>query len=115
MILDNTLMIADDLAHNGTPTVIDLQTAGAAKGEPIRLFVQGSANLAACTGFVVTDGATTAAADTLDSVTCDLAGNTVEYFVPFTAARYLKVDLIGTTSAGTWSCGVTLAPVQSNT
>jgi hypothetical protein len=114
MIIDKTLMIADGLAHNGSPTVIDLQSVGAGKGKPIRLFVQGSSTLAGCTGFVVTDDADGDADEALDSVTCDLAGKTVEYIVPQHANRYLKIDLIGTTSAGTWSCGVVTQPVQSN-
>lgn len=114
MILDNTLMIADGLAHNGSPTTIDLQSAGAGKGEPIRLFVQGSSTLAGCTGFVVTHDADGDADEALDSITCDLVGKTVEYIVPGHAKRYISIDLIGTTTAGTWSCGVTAQPVQSN-
>lgn len=114
MIIDNSLMIADGLAHNGSPTTIDLQSAGAAKGEPIRLFVQGSADLAGATGFVVTHDADGDADEALDSVTCTLAGKTVEYIVPQSAKRYISIDLSGTTSAGTWSCGVCAQPVQSN-
>jgi hypothetical protein len=114
MFLDNSLMIADGLAHDGTPTVIDLGTASAAVGETIGIFIQGSADLAGCTGFVVTDGATDTAADALMTVTTDLVGTTRQVFLPTDKARYVKVDLVGTTSAGTWSCGVISLPVQTN-
>ena len=106
MILDKNTLFADDLAHNGTPTVIDLQAIGAGKGEPVKLFFQGSSTLADCTGVVITDGATSTAADALLSWTCSLAGKTLEISLPSDVARYVKADLIGTTTAGTWTGGV---------
>ena len=106
MILDKNTLFADDLAHNGTPTVIDLQAIGAGTGEPVKLFFQGSSNLAGCTGIVITDGATSAAADALLSWTCALAGKTLEISLPSDVARYVKAALIGTTTAGTWTGGV---------
>ena len=113
MILDKNTLFADGLAHNGTPTVIDLQAIGAGKGEPVRLFFQGSSDLAACTGVVITDGATNAAADALISWTCTLAGKTVEITLPSDVARYVTADLIGTTTAGTWTGGVVMDGVQT--
>lgn len=114
MILDNTLMVANALAYNGAPTVIDLGALGVGKGEPIRMFIQGSANLATCTGFVVTDGATNAAADALETRVCPVAGNTIEFVLPVDVQRYVKVALTGSLTVGTWSCGIVPQPVDSN-
>lgn len=113
MILDKNTLFADGLAHDGTPTVIDLQAIGVGKGEPVRLFFRGSSDLAACTGVVITDGATNSAADALISWTCTLAGKTLEISLPSDVARYVKADLIGTTSAGTWTGGVVMDGVQT--
>lgn len=113
MLLDKNNLFADDAAHDATPAAIDLQAIGAGKGEPVRCWVQGSSDLAGCTGIVVTDGATSTAGDALFSWTCTLAGKVLEFYLPSDVARYIKVDLIGTTSAGTWSGGITLAGVQT--
>ena len=114
MLLDAEVMIADDLAHNGTPTVIDLETVRPGPGRPIKMFIQGSSTLAGCTGYVITDGATDTAADAFATVTATLAGKTIEFELPSDIARYVKIDLVGSTSAGTWNCGVVLPGVQTN-
>jgi hypothetical protein len=114
MILDNSLMVADGLAHDGTPTVIDLGNAEAGPGEPITMFVQGSATLAGCTGFVVTDGSTDTAADALFTHTGSIVGTPIIFRIPSDVARYVKVDLVGTTTAGTWDCGVIVSNGQTN-
>ena len=115
MILDNDTMIADGLAHDGTPTVIDLGPTRPGPGNPIKLFVSGSADLAGATGLVITDGTTVTAADALITHTATLAGVTIEIELPSDVAQYVQADLVGTTSAGTWSCGVVLPGVQTNT
>jgi len=114
MILDKNMMIADDLAHDGTPTVIDLGPVSPGPGEPIRLFVQGHSMVAA-TSMQITDGATSAAADPLLDITLTAAefNNGVEIMLPSTTRRYVKADWTGDTD-GTWSCGVVLAGVQTN-
>lgn len=115
MILDKETLIADDLAHDGTPTVIDLGSVRPGPGNPIKLFVRTSATMAGATGVVLTDGATSTAADALISHTATLDGGAIiEFELPSDVARYLKADLIGTTTAGTWTCGVVLPGVQTN-
>jgi hypothetical protein len=115
MILDNTLLGGIDLAHDATAVVVDLGQANAGRGEPLELMVQGSADLAGCTGIVITDGATDTAGDALITHTLTLAGKTHKIRLPEDVARYIKVDLVGTTSAGTWSWGVAAPPAaQSN-
>ena len=107
MILDKNTMFADDLAYNGTSTVIDLQAVGAGKGEPIKIWAQGSSDLATVTGLTITDGATSTAANALMTYTCTLAGKTVEFELPSDVARYVKITLTGQSiTAGTWSCGL---------
>lgn len=115
MILDKLTMFADGLAHNGASTVLDLETLRPGPGQPIKCFIQGSADLAGCTGFTVTDGATNAAAGALITHVASLAGNLVEFEIPSDAAQFVKVTLTGSTSAGTWSAGVVLAGSQTNT
>lgn len=115
MILDKNTLFADNLAYNGTPTVIDLQAIGAGKGEKLKIFVQGSSNLATCTGVAITDGATNSASDALLTYVCTLAGKTVEIDLPSDVARYVKVALTTGTSltAGTWTAGIVLPGVQT--
>ena len=115
MILDKNTLFADDLAYNGTPTVIDLQAIGAGKGEKLKIFVQGSSDLATCTGVAITDGATNSASDALLTYVCTLAGKTVEIDLPSDVARYVKVALTTGTSltAGTWTAGIILPGVQT--
>ena len=115
MILDKNMMVADDLAHDGTPSEIDLGVVRPGPGNPIKMFIAGSSDLAACTGFVVVDGAATSPSDALLTQTCTLAGKTIEFELPSDVARFVSVDLVGTTTAGTWSCGVILPAAQTNT
>ena len=114
MILDNETMFADALAYGGTPTVIDLETVRPGPGEPIKIFAQGSADLAGATGLVITDGTTSAAADALVTHTCDLVGKLVEIELPSDTARYVGIALAGTPSAGSWSCGVVMPGNQTS-
>jgi len=107
-------MFADDLAYNGSATVIDLQAVGAGKGQPVKFWIQGSSNLAGATGVTITDGTTTAAADAFISWTCALAGKVLEFTLPSDANRYVKLALAGSPSAGTWSAGITLDGVQTS-
>ena len=113
MILDNNLMFADDLAHNGTPTAIDLGNTGAGPGEKIRIFVAGSSDLAGATGFTIKDGSSSSPSDNFMQVTCSLAGNTIEVELTNDVNRYIVVALTGTTTAGTWNAGIVLEGVQT--
>lgn len=113
MILDKNNMFADDLAYNGSPTVVDLQAVRPGPGEPVKIWVQGSSTLAGVTGITITDGATNTAGDAFITWTCTLAGKILEFELPSDVARYVKLALAGSPSAGTWSAGVTLAGVQS--
>lgn len=114
MILDKNAMWADALAHDGTDPVLDLGVVRPGPGEPVKCFISGSSTLAGCTGFVITDGATVTAADAHTTVVATLAGKTVEFELPSDIARYVKIALVGTTSAGTWTAGVVLPGIQTN-
>ena len=106
MYLDYTLMIANALAYNGTPAVIDLRKAGIGPGEKVRMIIIGSSDLAGATGYTVTDGTTNAASTAHSSHTCTLAGKAIEFVLNQDVSQYVKVALQGSPSAGTWTCGV---------
>lgn len=114
MILDALTLFADNLAYNGTPVVVDLETVNAGPGNPLTVFVTGSPDLAGATGIAITDGATNAAADALITHTATLAGKTLQFELPSDVGRYVKVALQGTPSAGTWTAGIVLPGIQTN-
>jgi hypothetical protein len=116
MLLDKLAMFADDLAYDGTSTVVDLQSVRPGPGEPVKIWIQGSASLTACTGVAITDGATSSAADAFLTYVCTLPGKIVQLELPSDVARYVKLTLTtgSSLSAGTWSAGVTLEGVQTN-
>jgi hypothetical protein len=115
MILDKDMLFADSLAHNGTPTVLDLGNADVGPGNPIRCFFTTETTLTGCTGLIITDGATSAAADDLMTLDDPLSAvGTIEFTLPSKTQRYVKIDLEGSTSAGTYSCGVVLPGVQTS-
>ena len=117
MILDKAVLLADDQAYStAASSVLDLGTTRSGPGEKVKLFVQGSADLATCTGFTITDGATNSAADALITHIGTLAGKIIEVDLPSDVARYVKVTITTATSltAGTWTCGVVMPGVQTN-
>ena len=114
MILDALTLFADNLAYNGTPVAVDLETAKAGPGNPITVFVTGSPDLAGATGIRITEGATDAAAGSLITHTADLAGKTLQFGLPLDVGRYVKVALLGSPSKGTWSAGIVLPGIQTN-
>lgn len=114
MILDALTLFADNLAYNGTPAVVDLETVKAGPGNPLTIFVTGSPDLAGATGIAITDGATDAAADSLITHTATLAGKTLQFELPSDVGRYVTVALAGTPSKGTWSAGIVLPGIQTN-
>lgn len=113
MILDKNCLFADNLAYNGTSTVLDLEHVGVGKGEPVKCFISAPSTLAGCTGVVITDGATNSAADAFLTYTCDFDGKTIEFELPSDVARYVKFTLQGSVSAGTWTAGIVLAGNQT--
>lgn len=114
MILDALTLFADNLAYNGTPVVVDLETVKAGPGNPLTVFVTGSPDLKGATGIVITDGATNAASDSLITHTATLAGKTLQFELPSDVGRYVKVALAGTPTKGTWSAGIVLPGIQTN-
>lgn len=115
-IFDKTLMAADNLAHDGTPTEIDLGSTGQGRGEPVEIFFQGHALAGA--------GAITVALETIDTSGGTYVENVLHTFADAAEAnkghslylpadglvpveRYLNVALAGT-SGGTWTAGIVL-------
>lgn len=112
MILDNDLLAADDLAWDGTPTVLDLQAVGIGPGEPVTIFAQGSATFDPA-GLTITDGTTDTAATAFLIWACTLAGKVLHLTLPSDVARYIKISATAGGSAGTWTAGIVLPGVQS--
>jgi len=116
-ILDNDLMVADELAYGGTPSAIDIgEATSPARGFRGRMFVKGNGSLAGATGLTITDGATDTAGDAHMSITATVAelNAGLEFALPSNTARYVKVALAGSPSAGTWTCGFILNDGQTN-
>ena len=113
MILDKSVMFADDLPHNGTAEVLDLGGLQMGPGKGIKLFVQGSSNLAGTSGFRVRHGDASNSTSPHITVACDLPGNIIELELTNDIKRFVTIELTGSPSTGTWSAGVVLSPVQT--
>ena len=117
MILDNETMFADDLAHDGTPTEVDLSAANAGKGEPLNVFVQGHAltsagNITVSFQTSATSGSGHAVETTLVVTPAEI-NEGIQFTVPNAGVkRYAEVTLTGTTG-GTWTSGIVMPGVQS--
>jgi len=108
MIQDNENMFATALAYGGTAEVIDLAKTRKGIGQPIKCFIQG-AGLVATTGFKVVDGTTSSpATDRTTHVAAAAALNAgpIEFYLPDNCQRYVTIELTGSSSAGTWTCGI---------
>ena len=117
MILDKEVMYADELAYDGVPEEIDLGAVNPGPGQPIKIFVQGSADLADCTGFNVLDSATATADTVAMTVVADLIGKIVEVELPSHIKQFTTIALTSGTavSAGSFSAGIVMPGVQTNT
>lgn len=115
MIFDNSGMIADGLAHGGTPTVIDLGMTSPGPGRQIAVWVSG-VGIAGATGVAFSDDADGDADELVLTVTATAAEINAGFEVrlPSTLKRYLTAAFTGTSSAGTWTCGVILDQGQTN-
>jgi hypothetical protein len=119
MIFDKTQLFADDLAHNGTETEVDLGAAEQGRGEPLHIGIQGHSLTSA--GNITVDFQTSATAG---------SGHASEMTGVFTVAeinagvrmtvpggggikRYALLNLTGTTG-GTYTAGIVM-DMQSNT
>ena len=115
MILDNNTMFADELAYGGTPTELDLGNASPGAGNPIRCFFTTHVALTGCTDIAVLNAAVTPADEALIELgQVPAAGETIEFTLPSDTMQIVTIDLIGTVSAGSYSCGIVLPGVQTN-
>jgi hypothetical protein len=115
MILDKETLFADALAFGGTPEELDLGTVRPGPGQPIKCFFTTHAALTGCTAVNVLDAAVSPADEVVLTVTPPpAAGDTVEFELPSTVLQFVTIDLVGTVSAGSYSCGIVLPGVQTN-
>lgn len=114
MIMDKEVLFADNLAHDGSPEEIDLESVRPGPGNPIKGFIAGSADLAGCTGFSILDAAVSPADEALMDITEDPAGTIIEFELPSNVLQFVTIALVGSTSAGTFTAGLVLPGVQTN-
>lgn len=120
MIFDKTQMYADDLAHDGTGSEVDLGAAEQGRGEPLQVFFQGHSLTTGTSIKVAFQSATSSGGSfsediAVDSLTAAEANAGLLITVPSNVGvkRYSKVVLTGTTG-GTWSCGIVHRGNQAN-
>lgn len=105
----------DEAAHSADSAVIDLAVAGLGPGREIRCELQTSSDLAACTGVEVLHGSTSSPTAQLIEVSDpSIAGKIITFTIPSNVLRYIQIKLVGTTSAGTWSCNPIIDAGQTN-
>ena len=115
MILDNEMMFADSLAHDGSPATLDLGAVSPGPGKPIVVFFTTEATLTGATAIAFLDDADGDADEALMTIEAvPAAGTTIQIELPSDTKRYVTMSLSGTTSAGTYSCGVVLEGLQTN-
>jgi len=113
MILDNEATFAHQQAYGtAAGTYIDLGVTRPGPGQPIKCFIQGN-GLTGATGFTITDGTTSSAADAHSTIVASIVDDIFEFELPSDIARYVNVTVTGTLSAGTWSAGIVMAGVQT--
>jgi len=120
MIFDKTQMAADDLAHDGTVTEIDLGNPEAGRGEPITINFQGhSLTTATSISVDIKTSATSGSGHASDQLIAGLsaaeANKGLSLTLPANAGvkRYLLMVLTGTTG-GTFTCGIVMGGAQNN-
>lgn len=115
MFQDGKCMFGIDMAFGDTPAVLDLKTATAGPGRPLRISVNGE-DIAGATGIVVSTGATSALGTTLVTFTATAAdlNNGMVFELPDNIQQFVGVAFAGTASAGTWTSGLVLEEGQTN-
>lgn len=116
MILDKDMLWADDLAYNGTVEILDLGSVRPGPGEKLKCFITGTA-LAGVTGVTVAHGDTSSSLATLVTLAFTAAminGGPIEFELPSNIKRYVRLNLAGTVTAGTWTAGIVMEGVQTN-
>lgn len=113
MILDAHALFANDIPVDGSPEDLDTEVLAPGPGEPIRMFISVDDGVTGMTGISLQDSDDNSNFSALFTWTGDLAGKSLELFVPSDARRYLRLNIAGTVAAGNWTAGITLAGVQS--
>jgi hypothetical protein len=115
MMNDYFAKLADNLAYNGTPGVIDQGAVKGALGKDTRIYIQGH-SLAGVTAVNILDGPTASPATQRVAVSitaANLNAAPLEIPIPSNCQRYLTVSFTGA-SAGTYDAWVCLENTQTN-
>ncbi len=112
MIFDKLALYAENLAHDGTVTEVDLGAAEAGRGETIEIFFQGHSLTTGTTITIdfqtsATSGSGYATESSLSGLTAAEANAGIVLHVPANAGikRYSLLALTGTTG-GTFTAGI---------
>lgn len=118
MIFDNLQMYADDLAHGGTPSEVDLGAAEQGRGEPLEVSIQGhsltsAGDITVAFQSSATSGSGHATDQSIVATPAEINAG-LKMTVPVAGVkRYTQVTLSGT-SGGTWTAGLTPRGHHSN-
>jgi len=114
MILDNEVMFGDAAAYNAG-VEIDLGSVRPGPGNPIKCFFTTLTTLTDCTAIAVLDAPHTVPDEALMTIGgVPAAGETIEFELPSDTQQFVILSLTAA-SAGTFTAGVVLPGVQTNT
>jgi len=104
MIMDSKGIFADNLAYNGSPTVVRMPNTKSGTGNKPQIVIKGT-GLAGTTGFTISHATTSAAGTLLETHVVAAAVLNDGYAVPLpqNILEYVAIALTGTSTAGTWT------------
>ena len=114
MILDKNALFADGIASDGSPVDLDLAAIRPGPGMPIKCFITCSDDVSGMTGWSLQDSDDGSTFEAYQTYTGDLSGKTQEFELPSDVRRYVRLNLAGTVTGGTWTAGVVLPGVQTS-
>ena len=119
MILDKEVVFALNQAFgDAAGDAIDLESisangaVGPGPGNPIKCFAQGN-GLTGATGIYVEHGDTSTTANHMEILSASVVNDLVEFELPSDIKQFVRVGILGTLSAGTWSAGIILPGAQT--
>ena len=107
MILDHYMLWADNLAHNGTPAVLDLGSALQSQPYNAKCFFIGH-SIAGMSAFTISDGDTSSPVTLRDTIVlsaADANAGVTTFNLPHNCKRYVTIALTEA-SGGTFTAGI---------
>lgn len=117
MLIDTYALFADELAYDGTPEELDLETIAPGPGKPIKCFFTTLVELEDIETVNVLTADASVADEALISFPPPAPGTTLEFYLPSSTKRFVTLTLTEVsegTPAGSFTSGVVL-DVQTST